>query len=587
MESKQKERKPKTNTKPKEKVEAEAETKQKKEGLTSTQTFMLYAGILLASRSASVLYSVSTDCDETMNFYEPTHYLLHGKGLQTWEYSPHYALRSWFYLLIHAVGAKIASFLVNPELAISAKLIEFYGIRLEIAVLSSLSEAYLLLQIRRLCGSITALLGLCFLFFAPGMYAAGTAFLPSSFAMISLTAAYAGLLAGREFIPILLACVAVLVAWPFVGLAAIPLGLGLVFKQGVKSLPKHIFTLIFKGILSLIIVVVPLVLVDSYFYGRTVLAPWQIVLYNVINQPEGGSALYGVEPWHFYILNGILNFNGAFVLALLSAPLVSLMFIVAKKYNKKSKYLFNGAFWATMSAFYLWVGFMSLQAHKEERFIFVVYPIICVLAAVSLYLVGTVIGKLFRPLKYMIFTCALALFVTISVSRIYAVQSGFSASQDSWYYLSEVELAGEKKSDGLLNVCVGKEWYRYPSAFFLPTDKAEVKFIVSNFTGELPQPFGEHPWDEPLQPFNDLNKMEPSRYIDVDECHYIIDQEFEGQAEPMYSKFHDKWEIIWSKNFLDAPKSPALTRSFYIPNVSPKTNVYSKYLILKNKNMSN
>lgn len=554
---------------------------------SSLQTFMLYAGILLASRTVSVLYSVSTDCDETMNYYEPTHYLLHGKGLQTWEYSPHYALRSWFYLLIHTVGAKLARFVVNPELSISSKLIEFYGIRLEIAILSSLSEAYLLLQARRLCGRLTAFLCLCFLFFAPGMYAAGTAFLPSSFAMISLTAAYAGLLAGKEFFPILAACVAVLIAWPFVGLAAIPLGLALVFKQGVRSVPMHLFSLIFKGILSLIIVVVPLLLVDSHFYGRTVLAPWQIVLYNVINQPEGGSALYGVEPWHFYILNGILNFNGAFLLALASAPLAILAALLCNRKSKKetSSYLSKGAFWACLGAFYLWVGFMSLQPHKEERFIFVVYPILCFLAAVALSIIGSVAGKIFGPLKHVVLFLAVVCFAVISASRIYAVQSGFSASQDAWYHLGEVELAGEKKSEGPLNVCVGKEWYRYPSAFFLPTEKAEVKFILSNFTGELPQPFGEHPWDEPLQPFNDLNKLEPSRYIDVDQCHYIVDQEFVGQAEPMYSKMDSQWEIIWSKDFLDAPKSPALTRSFYIPTISPKTNVYSKYLILKNKNI--
>jgi hypothetical protein len=26
------------------------------------------------------------DCDETFNYWEPTHYLMYGRGLQTWEY---------------------------------------------------------------------------------------------------------------------------------------------------------------------------------------------------------------------------------------------------------------------------------------------------------------------------------------------------------------------------------------------------------------------------------------------------------------------------------------------------------------------
>lgn len=29
---------------------------------------------------------VSPDCDEVFNFWEPTHYVMYGRGLQTWEY---------------------------------------------------------------------------------------------------------------------------------------------------------------------------------------------------------------------------------------------------------------------------------------------------------------------------------------------------------------------------------------------------------------------------------------------------------------------------------------------------------------------
>lgn len=36
----------------------------------------------------------------------------------------------------------------------------------------------------------------------------------------------------------------------------------------------------------------------------------------------------GVEPWHFYFVNGFLNFNVVFLLALLAAPLIE--FYVSK-----------------------------------------------------------------------------------------------------------------------------------------------------------------------------------------------------------------------------------------------------------------
>jgi len=51
----------------------------------------------------AALYAPIQDCDETFNYWEPTHYLSHHYGLQTWEYSPVYAIRSWLYISLHAL----------------------------------------------------------------------------------------------------------------------------------------------------------------------------------------------------------------------------------------------------------------------------------------------------------------------------------------------------------------------------------------------------------------------------------------------------------------------------------------------------
>ena len=42
---------------------------------------------------------------------------------------------------------------------------------------------------------------------------------------------------------------------------------------------------------------------------------------------------------------------------------------------------------------------------------------------------------------------------------------------------------------GELHVCVGNEWYRYPSSFFLPSPSYRLRFIKSDFHGLLPRPF--------------------------------------------------------------------------------------------------
>ncbi|QQP41455.1 Mannosyltransferase, partial [Caligus rogercresseyi] len=48
---------------------------------------------ILSARIISAFWSNISDCDETYNYWEPAHFLLYGKGFQTWEYSPVYALR--------------------------------------------------------------------------------------------------------------------------------------------------------------------------------------------------------------------------------------------------------------------------------------------------------------------------------------------------------------------------------------------------------------------------------------------------------------------------------------------------------------
>lgn len=40
-----------------------------------------------------------------------------------------------------------------------------------------------------------------------------------------------------------------------------------------------------------------------------------------------------------------------------------------------------------------------------------------------------------------------------------------------------------------MNVCVGDEWYRYPSSFFLPGPAYRLQFVKSGFDGMLPLPF--------------------------------------------------------------------------------------------------
>jgi len=55
------------------------------------------------------MLNLINDCDETFNYYEPLHHWLYGYGLQTWEYSPEFSIRSYAYIILHGLFAWPAS----------------------------------------------------------------------------------------------------------------------------------------------------------------------------------------------------------------------------------------------------------------------------------------------------------------------------------------------------------------------------------------------------------------------------------------------------------------------------------------------
>ena len=44
-----------------------------------------------------------------------------------------------------------------------------------------------------------------------------------------------------------------------------------------------------------------------------------------------------------------------------------------------------------------------------------------------------------------------------------------------------------KPAQHTTQVCVGKEWHRFPSSFFLPDNSFRLAFLRSEFRGQLPK----------------------------------------------------------------------------------------------------
>lgn len=90
------------------------------------------------------------------------------------------------------------------------------------------------------------------------------------------------------------------------------------------------------------------------------------IQYNVVG--GGESSLYGVESWPFYLINGALNFGVALPAALLLAPVAVMGAIDITSAGVSSR-----TAWA-VSPLYVWLAAISALPHKEERFLYVVYP---------------------------------------------------------------------------------------------------------------------------------------------------------------------------------------------------------------------
>lgn len=175
----------------------------------SQRAFIVFSLVNLLA----AFYAPIQDCDEIYNYWEPTHYLNHHFGLQTWEYAPEFSVRSWLYIALHAVIGKLASFIS------SKKTFQFYAIRMVLAMACAFSETSLFAAISRTLNPRIGVMFMIAMISSPGMFHASVAFLPSSFSMYT---AMLGTAAFMDWIGVLKTAKGIMwfgmgaiIGWPF------------------------------------------------------------------------------------------------------------------------------------------------------------------------------------------------------------------------------------------------------------------------------------------------------------------------------------------------------------------------------------
>ncbi|KAH7460792.1 Alpha-1,2-mannosyltransferase ALG9 [Phytophthora ramorum] len=564
---------------------AQAQSEQLDERLLWVPSLETALSLLVLPRAASALLGPIADCDETFNYWEPLHYLLYQFGFQTWEYSPVYALRSYLYLLLHYAVVKLTALGSTLGVLANQKLLLFYGLRAALGLLSAYAEALFYRSTSKRFGRRTARYLLWILLFNAGVFHASTAFLPSTFTMVLVMLFASAWMDKNHYLAMFWGVVAVLCGWPYVGVLFVPFAVETLYTRGlVKSI-------VVGAAIGAAVLAVEL-LVNFHYYQKWVLPAWNILVYNVLSN-ETDSTLYGTEPLSYYLLNLMLNFN---VVALLAAPAALFVFVLPEHYETGKLQLL-----AYLAPMYVWVVIMFTQAHKEERFLSPVYPFFCLSAAITLSAVVYRIGRFFSHahavgsgLTKLLVVGTLGVYALLSVSRITSNIVNFSAPLRVYQHLyakvlpnpeTGVLLAAPNAASPTVNLCLLKEWYRFPTSFFIPSNSTKVQFVKSSFSGLLPKPFEEHEngtWVVPSA-MNDQNREEPSRYVDIEACDFVVDLNLPGQKEIKFWEEPATWELVHSVPFLDAERSKSPYRSFYIPMLTPQYVAYADYAIYKRK----
>ncbi|AOA62820.1 Alpha-1,2 mannosyltransferase [Komagataella phaffii CBS 7435] len=597
-------------------------------------------------RLISTFYGIISDCDEVFNYWEPLNFMLRGFGKQTWEYSPEYAIRSWSYLVPLWIAGYPPLFLDIPSYYF------FYFFRLLLVIFSLVAEVKLYHSLKKNVSSKISFWYLLFTTVAPGMSHSTIALLPSSFAMVCHTFAIRYVIdylqlptlmrTIRETAAIspahkqqlanslnnssqyLIVAKAVfwytvggLLGWPFALALALPFAITIFVR---KVYYKELHQLAVIGALSVFIVLLILayvVQIDSICYNKTELIPLNIVLYNVLNTDDSvGPDIFGTEPVSYYILNLLLNFNFLALLGYASLPLL-LIFNFLPDFNLRSSNvkLFgheggSNKLITLFAPLYLWSVIFFTQPHKEERFLYPIYPLITLGAAFAthqLIRIPSLLSTVFIPNKRVLHKAInltiIILFssfiVVISVLRVFALISHYSAPLFVYQHLDQFA------SDTPKNVCVGREWYHYPSSFFLPPSM-RLRFVRSGFSGMLPGDFDESVSrlssmsNIPRELYNNKNLFESDKVIPFEECDFYVDISKAVDSEqkeiailaPSYSDqdpavLLDDWSLVHCDKFIDQDHSRGLGRILYLPkrfHRKMKTNLrYQHYCLLKKK----
>lgn len=235
----------------------------------------------------STVYSYIDDTDETFGYWEPLHYLLFNKGMQTWygssaefvlidfslvfyrEYDPTYAIRSYafitpFKLLLYMIKSLLSS--TSEQIV---KVVLFYLLKFIFGLFAAYSAVQLIKSVSLVYSKSISTLVTIFLLTSPGISFASVAFLPSAVSMTLIMLATSNFFFKNYIWTVFYGCVAVLfTGWPFVGVILLFYGLSMLIVSIRQYGSSSTIALISQGFIILLTCLVISTAIDAYFYKK-------------------------------------------------------------------------------------------------------------------------------------------------------------------------------------------------------------------------------------------------------------------------------------------------------------------------------
>jgi len=450
-------------------------------------------------------------------------------------------------------------------------------VRAALAAASAGAEAALFASLRDVAGPGAALAYLALALPSPGMYAAAPALLPSSFVMVAhagATAAALRLVGGplknrtrAARATIVAAAVGLLWGWPVAAPAFLPAA------AAVLALAPSLVASIRTALAVSVALLTPLILADRAAYGRWTLSLANFLAYNVAG--GGDSALYGVEPPSFYGRAALLG-AGLCVPLASAQPLLTWAAGLRGGAGRGSATPSPGAGRAValvaLAPAALWVAAITALPHKEDRFLYPIFPALHAAAGTGLAclpaLVRAACGVRVHAtakgtrgsgggVRAAVPALASAAPVVVALAaaclglaRSAALATFYSAPRTVWASLPPHPGPAFNASSPAL-VCMGAEWHRFPGSWALPDPTLfRPAFVSAGFGGLLPVPFGPGGSAAAPPTLNDRNRREAVNELpDTSTCAFFVGVAPEnGGDAPNTGR---EWEVVRSARFVD------------------------------------